>query len=385
MRRIVLITGIAVFLGISCFARQCAAQESPDYKYRETKDLVSLVRDAAGVVSVKGEAAFPGFKKEPSPWRSGDTYIFVTDTAGNMVAHPDPALEGKNEIGLKDVNGKPITKGIIEATASDSSRNEGWFHYQWPEPGAIFSSWKSTFAKRVVAPSGKVYVVCAGIYDPKIEDAFLVNAVDSAAALIEKEGRKAFDTLRDKSSQFVFLGTYIFVDTPEGVEEVNGGFPDVEGKNIFDYKDANGKYLTREVVDTALKKGSGWVDYLWPKPGEIKASKKRTYVKKAVYGKEIFAVGAGAYIDEGPAAQEAAEDISGQVMILELKGGDLTAGKVTRETGDSVFLENVEGTMEVSFPRSKIVKIRKPTDKELAKINKEIAGEQKEDTAVKPK
>jgi hypothetical protein len=386
MRKIVFIIGMAALLGFSGTARQCAAQEPPDYKYRETKDLVSLVRDAAGVITIKGEAAFPDFKKQPSPWRQGGTYVFVLDTAGNMVVHPDPALEGKNELDMKDVNGKAVVKGIIEATSSDLNRNEGWFHYQWPEPGTIFSKWKSVFAKRVVAPSKKVYIVCSGMYNPNMEEAFLVNAVDSAAALIEKEGPGAFDALRDKSSQFVFLGTYIFVDTPEGIEVVNGGFPDVEGKNLFDYKDPNGKYLTRELVDTALNKGSGWVDYLWPKPGEVKASKKHTYVKKAVYGDKAYAVGAGAYIkDESADAEQGAEDISGQLMILELKSGDLAAGKIIREAGNSIFLQNPEGTMEVSFPRDKVVKIRKPTEKELEKISQDLPGAKKDDTAVKPK
>ncbi|MDP2929318.1 MAG: cache domain-containing protein [Candidatus Omnitrophota bacterium] len=378
MKRIASIIGMVVIIGLSGVVLTCAAQELPDYKYRETKDLVSLVRDAAGIITTKGEAAFTGFKKEGSPWRHGEVYIFVLDTAGNMVVHPDPALEGKDQIGLKDVNGKFVIKGIIEATASDSNRNEGWYHYQWPEPGTIFSDWKSAFAKRVVAPSGKAYVACSGLYNPKMEEAFLINAVDAAVALIEKEGTTAFSALRDKSTQFVFLGTYIFVDTPEGVEVVNGGFPDIEGKNILDYKDPDGKYLTREIIDTATKKGSGWVDYLWPKPGEIKSSRKHTYVRKAVYGGSTFAVGSGAYIkDELAAALGDAGDISGQFMVLELKGGDLTAGRIIRETRDSVFLMNSDGSMEVSFPRSRIARIRKPTDMELEKINKGQAAKPK--------
>ena len=380
MKRIAYIIGIAVVIGFSVTVLSCTAQELSNYKYRETKDLVSLVRDAASVITTKGEVAFPEFKKEESAWRHGEAYIFVLDTAGNMVVHPDPALEGKNQIGIKSINGKPIVKGIIESTSSDSNRNEGWYFYQWPKPGTIFSTWKSTFAKRVIAPSGKVYIVCSGLYDPKIEDAFLINAVDAAVALIEKKGTAAFSIIRDKASQFVFLGTYIFVDTPEGVEVVNGGFPDIEGKNILNYKDYEGTYLTREIIDIALKKGSGWVDYLWPKPGEIKPSKKHTYVRKAVYGDSTFAVGCGSYADDASAA---VEENAGQFMILELKGGDLVAGNIIRGTADSVFLTNGSGSMEVSFPRDKIVTIRKPTDAELEKINKGLMKGYQEFPATK--
>jgi hypothetical protein len=155
---------------------------------------------------------------------------------------------------------------------------------------------------------------------------------------------------------------------------VNDVFPEVEGKNILVYKDPNGKFLTREVIDTAINKGSGWVDYMWPKPGETASSKKHTYVKKAVYADKTFAVGAGAYIDEGDAqADEPGDDDAGKVMMLELKSGNLAAGEIIRETKDSVFLKNSDGSMEVSFQRSVIIKIRKPTDKELEKIKKDLS------------
>jgi len=368
MKKAAGIIGMVILFGVVCVA----ARALPDYKYQETKDLVGLVKNASVLIEAKGEAAFPEFKKEGSAWKRGKLYIFVMDTDGNFVVHPDPALEGKNQLELIDVNGKPIVKTILSVAADDADNNEGWVYYQWPEPGTIFSSWKSTFVKCVTAPSGKKYVVCCGLYNMKMEEDFLVRAVDAAAKLIEKEGAAAFPALRDKSGQFTFLGTYIFVDTPEGVEVVNGGFPDIEGKNILDYKDPNGKYLTRELKDVALKNGSGWVDYLWPKPGETAPSKKHTYAKKAVYGSETYIVGAGAYLDE---RDTEIEDIVGQFMVLDLKSGDKGSGIILRETKNDIYLASPDGSMEVSFPRSKIANIRKPTDKELAKL-KATLGEQ---------
>ncbi|MCX5680781.1 MAG: cache domain-containing protein [Candidatus Omnitrophica bacterium] len=46
-----------------------------------------------------------------------------------------------------------------------------------------------------------------------------------------------------------------------------------------------------------MTKGAGWVNYLWPKPGQSVPSKKQTYVRKVKYGEEIFIVGSGAYLD----------------------------------------------------------------------------------------
>ena len=38
------------------------------YQYKETQELVSLVKDAAMLIENQGEAAFPEFKKMESKW-----------------------------------------------------------------------------------------------------------------------------------------------------------------------------------------------------------------------------------------------------------------------------------------------------------------------------
>jgi cytochrome c len=74
--------------------------------------------------------------------------------------------------------------------------------------------------------------------------------------------------------------------------------PELEGKNLTDVKDANGKLWTREFIETAKTKGSGWIDYMWPKPGEDKPSKKISYIKKAkMPDGETVIVGAGIYVE----------------------------------------------------------------------------------------
>jgi len=73
--------------------------------------------------------------------------------------------------------------------------------------------------------------------------------------------------------------------------------PELETKSILDLKDANGKAFMREFIETA-KKGSGWVDYMWPKPGEKKPSKKLSYIKQAkMPNGETILVGAGIYVE----------------------------------------------------------------------------------------
>lgn len=291
MNRSVFIAETVLFAGL-IFAGLSYAADAP----KLTADQVTrVVADAVKLLQEKGESAFPEFKKEVERWEDGDTYIFVLDTDGNMIIHPDPALEGKNEINLKDMIGRPIVKMFIERTSDKDGVN--WVHYMWPRPNGIFPTWKSTFVRRVAAPSGKTYIVGCGIYNMKMEDDFIVDEVNEASALIGQKGRAAFDTLRDKTGPFIFLDTYIFVDTPDGTELVNGGFPGIEGKNIVNFKDVNGKYLVRDYINLALKDGEGWIKYFWPKPGSDEPSEKRTYVKKVKSGGETFIVGCGAYLE----------------------------------------------------------------------------------------
>ncbi|MGB7947201.1 MAG: cache domain-containing protein [Candidatus Binatia bacterium] len=124
----------------------------------------------------------------------------------------------------------------------------------------------------------------------------VVALVDSAAALVESKGKDAFAEFRKKDSKWRTGKTYVFVDDLEGKVLVNPPSHQIEGKSLIDSKDAKGKFFMREFVKVAKENGSGWVDYWWPKPGEQKPSKKRSYLKRAKMpdGKEVI-VGAGFY------------------------------------------------------------------------------------------
>jgi cytochrome c len=123
----------------------------------------------------------------------------------------------------------------------------------------------------------------------------IVALVDKAAALVESKGKEAFPELK-KDKKWYNDKTYVFVDGMDGLVLVNPPSPEIEGKNLLDWKDAKGKQIVREFIRLGKTKGSGWVDYYWPKPGEQKPSKKMSYVKKAKLptGEEVI-VGAGIY------------------------------------------------------------------------------------------
>ena len=168
----------------------------------------------------------------------------------------------------------------------------------YPEPGDIFPTWKSAFVKRVTFPSGAQYLIGSGIYNMQMDTPFIEDVVDRAATLVAQRGKDAFDELRDKTGPFVFLDTYVFVDSPDGTELVNPGHPSLEGQNISDLKDLNGKALARDYIAAALEDGSAWVEYYWYKPGHNTPARKQTYVRTVQHGEDTYIVGAGFYVND---------------------------------------------------------------------------------------
>lgn len=72
--------------------------------------------------------------------------------------------------------------------------------------------------------------------------------------------------------------------------------PELDGTDMTDEKDPNGKYLVREFVTVAKNVGAGFVDYMWPKVGEERPVPKIAYVR--LYVPWGWVIGSGLYIDD---------------------------------------------------------------------------------------
>lgn len=270
------------------------------YEYKETRELVDLVDDAADLVRLKGEAAFSDFTLSGSRWRAGEAYIFVLDPEGNMLVHPDPELEGKNQLNLKDVNGKPVVHGLLSVATALPDKPEGWYHYQWTVPGGFLPRWKSSYVQLVQLPSGKKYIVGSGMYNDRMERAFVVDTVLHAVRAIEQHGKAAFEQFHDPKGPYLAKDAYIFVVDMNGVELVNPAFPNIEGRKLLDMKDANGKLFYHDMIRMIQRQGAGWLDYMWPKPGEHLPTQKSAYIRAARMGDEVVMVGCGVYQADAP-------------------------------------------------------------------------------------
>ena len=65
--------------------------------------------------------------------------------------------------------------------------------------------------------------------------------------------------------------------------------PELQGQDLGDNKDPNGKRLFMEFVNTVKRDGAGFVNYMWPKPGSTTPAKKVSLVTKV--GDQVCGVG----------------------------------------------------------------------------------------------
>jgi signal transduction histidine kinase len=120
--------------------------------------------------------------------------------------------------------------------------------------------------------------------------------VNEAAALIKSQGKAAaFAQFRTRNSKWWFGNTYLFAYDQKLNVLLNPAFPKREGTNVHGQTDANGKAMHDDFLKVVRTNGAGWVDYVFPKPGESKPSLKWTYVKGVDIDGTPGLIGAGFY------------------------------------------------------------------------------------------
>ena len=72
--------------------------------------------------------------------------------------------------------------------------------------------------------------------------------------------------------------------------------PELDGRDVSDMKDPDGKRVFVKFVDIVKKDGAGFVSYMWPKPGNVDPVPKISYVKG--FSPWGWVIGSGIYIDD---------------------------------------------------------------------------------------
>ena len=122
-----------------------------------------------------------------------------------------------------------------------------------------------------------------------------VAMVRKAAEFLKKNGKeKAFAEFNNPKGQFIQKDLYIFtfLANGDGIEQANGANVKLVGKNVLEMKDADGKYLIKDILALGMgKEGKGWIDYKWPNPSTGTIDGKRTYVERV----DDVVIGCGIY------------------------------------------------------------------------------------------
>ncbi|MFD2177582.1 methyl-accepting chemotaxis protein [Veronia pacifica] len=106
----------------------------------------------------------------------------------------------------------------------------------------------------------------------------------------QQAAKKAISALRYEGTN------YFWINNLEPRMVMHPIKPALNGKNIANKTDANGKALFLEMVDTARKHGQGFVYYMWPKPGSDVDVEKLSYVQ--LFKPWNWIIGTGVYIDD---------------------------------------------------------------------------------------
>lgn len=121
--------------------------------------------------------------------------------------------------------------------------------------------------------------------------------VNRAAEFLEERGPTAFADFRRTDSGWRYGDVYLFVVDMRGIVLFNAAHPSREGRDLLHEHDADGKQFHKDFIETVSRFGSGWVDYLFPRPGQSVPTVKWSYVCEThVAGAEAL-IGAGVYVE----------------------------------------------------------------------------------------
>jgi len=134
----------------------------------------------------------------------------------------------------------------------------------------------------------------------------LVNHTSQIFNIIQKvydkeKGKIPTNELKDKIKFIISSSTYgksgyFWINDMDSVIIDHPIKPALNGKDLSKFKDKNGKAIFVEFVNVCKKDGSGYVDYVWPKPGFEKPQPKVSYLK--VFKPFKWIIGTGAYVDD---------------------------------------------------------------------------------------
>ena len=135
---------------------------------------------------------------------------------------------------------------------------------------------------------------------------------------------------------------YYFATRLDGVEVLFADKPELEGKNLLDMVNKDGKYVIRDMIRIARTKGEGFYEYRWTQPGKTGWNHRKISFIKYFEPFDWF-IGTGAYWEDVTAdiqdevlrrLTQVRFGASGYLFGSTYQGGPLfTSGAITRGGG----------------------------------------------------
>jgi len=122
---------------------------------------------------------------------------------------------------------------------------------------------------------------------------FYVKQVKANALPMEEGKKQALQAIKHLRYE---KDDYFWINDMEPRMVMHPIKAELDGKDLSENKDPNGKRLFVAFVDKVKSEGAGFVDYYWAKPGESKPVPKISYVKG--FQEWGWIIGSGIYIDD---------------------------------------------------------------------------------------
>lgn len=127
----------------------------------------------------------------------------------------------------------------------------------------------------------------------KAQDKAVKALVGKAAKFIQAKGKAAFTKINAPGNPWRQGDTAIFVSDTKGLEVANAAYPEMVGKNLWNYKDPDGRLVVQDQWKLVRAKGKGWYECKWPKPGSDQPTLCRVFVQGVKVKGQRYLVGAG--------------------------------------------------------------------------------------------
>lgn len=254
------------------------------YVDQGTDQLLAFVAKAINHLKAEGaDKAFQDFSRRTGDFYHANLSVFVYDLEGTVLADGEnPEFIGQNMKKLKDIDGKPVVKLILE-----EAQKNGQGYVSFVDKG----SYKIVYVKLVDVPDGKFII--GGGYWPLSKPYDVRFFVEKASSyLAQNSVHDACALFASNSPDYLRGDLCIAVHTNEGICLADGLDKTRIWNNDTLTKDARGYNLTEKMIALA-NRGGGWMDY------KANNGIRRMYVEQVVKDGDdtpFYVVSAGYYL-----------------------------------------------------------------------------------------